>query len=115
AAAAGFQWMAAFGGVRSGQHESLGIERDAGAGEPIRVRLRADEEEQVPNWPPHLLRRSVLLPPSDLTPADSLHHPVVPFPARDPRLRRRLQVRESGDAVDEVARHARSEARSANQ
>ncbi len=67
----------ALAGVRAGQHKTLGVERDAGAGQPIGVRLGADEEEQVADRPPHLCRRP------RLTPAHRLEHAVAALEAAD--------------------------------
>jgi hypothetical protein len=55
----GFQRMSIAARIFAGQHKPLVIERDTGAGEPVRIRLRADEQKQVANRPPHLLAVSV--------------------------------------------------------
>jgi len=48
AAPAGLQRVLMIARIGTGQHKAFGIERDAGAGKPIGVRLGADEQEQVP-------------------------------------------------------------------
>ena len=40
-------------GLSAGQHKSFTVKRYAGSGEPIRVRIRSDEEEQVADRPPY--------------------------------------------------------------
>ena len=85
---------------RTRPHEALGVQRHAGSGQPVGVRRRADEEEQVADRPPHLLARRA-------APADRLQHAVAAFEAGDLGLRHHLDVGEALDAVDEVARHAR--------
>jgi hypothetical protein len=42
---ASLQFMAIAARVLAGQHKSLGIERDIGAGKPIRIRIRTDEQK----------------------------------------------------------------------
>src|SRR5579864_4683542 len=54
AAPAGLQRVLMIARIGTGQHKAFGIERDAGAGKPIGVRLGADEQEQVANVTPHL-------------------------------------------------------------
>ncbi|MEA2880470.1 MAG: hypothetical protein QOF14_5666 [Hyphomicrobiales bacterium] len=48
------------------------------------------------------------------TPADCFQHAVTPLKRRDVRLRHDFHVGQSGDPVDEVARHGPGQVRSAN-
>src|SRR6266550_275106 len=41
--------------VGAGQHESLGVQPYARSGQPIRVRVCSDEQEQMSNGPPNFL------------------------------------------------------------
>ena len=76
AAPAGLQRPARRRRVRAGQHEALGVERDAGARQPVGVRLGADEQEQMADRPARLLARRAV------PPADRLEHAVAGLRAR---------------------------------
>src|SRR3989442_6518783 len=65
---AGLEGPAIGADIRTGAHEPLVVERYVAAGQPIGVRLGADEEEEVPDQPAHLLAR--------LSPADRLERAI---------------------------------------
>src|SRR4051812_29433524 len=71
-AAAGLQ-QAVGAPLLSGEHKTFGIERNTGAGEPIGVRLRADEHEQMADFAPHVFARPAFAP------ADRLQYAVLTF------------------------------------
>src|SRR5436190_14598705 len=68
----GFEWLTVSAGIFSRQNESFGIQCHAGLPEPAGVRLGSDEQEQVVDWPAHLLARG-------LAPADRLKLAVCAF------------------------------------
>ena len=70
---------------RAGQHEPLGIQRHAGSGQPIGVRIRADEQEQVANRPPHFLARRARRQRIASSMPSSPSRPVTLGPASPPR------------------------------
>src|SRR5271166_2288413 len=49
------QRLTVLGSARAGQYKSLTVQRYARSGQPIRVRVGSDEEEQMLNRPPHFL------------------------------------------------------------
>ena len=54
-APAGLQRIAALVAVSAGQYEALRVQRDARSRQPLRVRVRSDEQEQVRNGFAHVL------------------------------------------------------------
>src|SRR5439155_8181296 len=71
AGAAGLEWPATHADIRTGAHEPLVVERDVAAGQPTGVRVGADEEEEVLDWPAQLLAGS--------SPADRSEGAVLPL------------------------------------
>ena len=59
---AGLKWPVAPADIGTGQHKSFMIKRYAGSVEPIRVRIRSDEEEQVADRPPYFFTGCALPP-----------------------------------------------------
>src|SRR5262249_53681433 len=92
--ATGFQRTSIVGGIEAGQHEAVGIQLHARAGEPFRVRFRPDEEEEVANGTLHLRSRPAA------PPADPFEHTVAAFQTADLGLRHHLHIGKSGDAFD---------------
>lgn len=97
AAAIGFEGVPMRTIRRAGQHESLCIQRNAGTGEPTRIRIGADEQEHVPEWLPRFVLRS----PS--TPADRFQNAVVSFEICYIGVREHFDIGQAGDPIYEVA------------
>src|SRR6266540_4058528 len=92
------------GDVGTRLHEAFRIERDAGARKPSRVRVRADEEEEMTDLSLRLLAGE------GVPPADRLQNAAVSLERGYRRLRLHLDVRQPGDAIVQVPRHAGFEA-----
>ncbi len=81
AAAARLQRMAIAAGIFAGQYKAFGVERDARAGEPVGIRIGADEQEQMADRPPYFLAGRAV------PPAHRLQHAVAAFKSRSPARR----------------------------
>src|SRR6266568_7319788 len=92
------------GDVGTRLHEAFRIERDAGARKPPRVWVRADEEEEMTDLSLRLLAGE------GVPPADRLQNAAGSLERGYRRLRLHLDVRQPGDAIDQVPRHAGFEA-----
>jgi hypothetical protein len=93
----GFQRMAIAAGIFAGQHKPLGIECDTGAGEPVRIRFRADEQKQVANRPSHLLAVAAK------TPAYRFQDAIAAFKTANLRARQHFDIGVPFDPIDQIA------------
>src|SRR5262245_14839711 len=96
-------------GLGAGAYEPIAVERDAALGEPRGVRIGADEEEELRGAAAGLLTAVARAP------ADRLQPSAGALDAAHLAAQVHHDVRERRDAVDQVARHARLEARAAHE
>ena len=95
--------------IRARTHEALGVEHDVGFRQPVGVRFRTNEQEDMSERLARLRRRR------RTAPADRLEDATPSLEGRDLRLQQHLDVSQPADAVDQIARHARAEARAAHE
>src|SRR5579862_1546839 len=85
--------------IFSGGDEALAVESNARSAEPIGIRLGANEQEQVPDRPPYFFAARA-------KPAvHGLQNAVVSFEAADCGAGHHLDIGETVNAVDQIARH----------
>ena len=96
AAAGGFQRMAFGSGLRSGENETLRVESDAGTGKPIRIRVGADEQEQMVDRASHFPAGCAL------PPAHRIQHAIAAFKSADCGTGYKFNIRQAADAVHQI-------------